>query len=308
MTCAGQYCVAQTDGGNDSASSGGTSSGGVDAGGSSSGAVDAGGSSGTTSSSGGTSSSSGGVDAGSSSGSQDTGGGSSGGVLKVATLQQSTDSTTCAKKDGQNKVIEAAAIEDVIATQAPFKAGSSWIFHGRPASAPQVDGKWQGIKLFVHSGEPKVAAGDVVSITGDVVEYFCETEITAASKNVTVKSSGTAPTPYAVKTADITFNGDSEAYEGVFVTIQNVKVHEANYKGSDGKTHGGFAVVSQTDGSAVVHVDLASSSQFTTQDASKQLVTTFVQGQVISSITGHLNYSFGEFVLIPRGDADLVSQ
>jgi hypothetical protein len=281
-----------------------SSSGGEDAGSSSSsGSEDAGGSS-----SGSTSSSSGGEDASSSSsGTQDTNGGAN--VVKIAVVQAASDSTTCAKKDGQTKVLEGAKIEDCIATHGPFKAGGSWIFHARPASAPQVGGANQGIKVFVHSGEPKVKAGDLLSITGDIVEYYCESEITAAAKDVKVVSSGTPPAPYEVKPSSITFNGDSEKFEGVLVKLINVKVEEANYNGNDGKTHGGFSVVGQTNSSSVVHVDLASASSYTANDAtSKQLKTTLTAGQVISSITGHLDYSFGEYVLIPRDDADLVTQ
>lgn len=256
------------------------------------------------------SASSGGSDAGGGTGVLDSGSASGGGAaLKIETLQKSGDSTSCANKSGQTKVLEGAKLEDAIVTQKPFKAGKSWIFHVRPVGASQVGGAFQGMKVFVYGGEPKVKIGDVVALTGDIVEYYCETEITLPVDKIVVVKSGPPLTPYAVKTSDITFDGDSEPYEGVFVIVQNVKVHEANYKGSDGKTHGGFEVVSQTDATAVVHVDLPSSSQFTKQDAgSKQLVTTMVKGQVLSSVTGHLNYSFGEFVLIPRDDADLKTQ
>lgn len=326
-TCVGQTCVANagaadanTEDTDSSGASSGASSGDADAGSSSSsGGDDTVSSSETTSSSSGgedtsdsssatSSSSSGGADASSSSsGGEDTN--NTDNVVKIETLQKSSDSTTCAKKNGQTKVLEGAKIEPCIATHAPFKAGGSWIFHARPASAPQIGGANQGIKVFVHSGEPKVKAGDVLSITGDVVEYYCETEITAAAKDVVVTSSGAVPTPYEVKPSSITFAGDSEAYEGVLVKLINVKVLESNYKGSDGKNHGGFSVVAQTDTSSVVHVDLATSSIYTVNDpAAKQLKTTLTAGQVISSITGHLDYSFGEYVLIPRGDTDLVTQ
>jgi len=207
-------------------------------------------------------------------------------------------------------VLTGVTFEDLVATQTPFKVGKNSLFHARPKGAPTVGGDWQGVKVFVLGTPPALTAGDVVEIKGDAVEYYCETEIKAKAADIKTVSKNSPPAPYEVVTKSITFDGEaSEAFEGVLVKLINVKVTQPNTLGTDGKTHGGFSVASQTDLKSQVHVDLASVSQYTQKSTQTgDLVTTFTTGQVFSSVIGHLNYSFGEYVLIPRGDTDLVVQ
>lgn len=73
-------------------------------------------------------------------------------------------------------------------------------------------GPLSGVTVFVGDA-PGVAIGDVVDVTGEVTEYFDETEI----ENATITATGThAPLAPAVVTLD---EATSEPYEGVLVQI-----------------------------------------------------------------------------------------
>ena len=327
MVCGGTYCKAIGDATASDATAADDTASASDATASSSGATtdtatsSGGTDTGNASSSGGTdtgnTSSSGGADTATSSGGTDTGNTSSSGgtdvsnpsTLAIATVQQGTASKVCANTGGPTTVLEKAKLEDAVVTMDPLSIGKNWLFFVRPVGAPAVGGQWQGIKVFVFGSAPAVKAGDTVRLTGDVIEYFCETEISLAGDTIVKVGSGTAPAPYAVAPAAVAYKDTTtEAYEGVLVTLQNVKIANANTLGSDGKTHGGFSVVAQ-GGSPEVRLDLAAASQFTKNDDNTgSLITTFTAGQVFASVTGHVNYSFGEFIVIPRTDADLVTQ
>jgi len=91
-----------------------------------------------------------------------------------------------------------------------------------------------------------------------------------------------------------------------------VQVVEPNVLGTDGKPHGMFAVAAagSSSGSApLVHVGGNKNTTFASYDPATKLTTTkFTQGQGFASITGHLTYSFGAYVLRVSKDADLVAQ
>lgn len=144
-------------------------------------------------------------------------------------------------------------------------------------------GAWKGI--YIYHGY-SLSVGDEVSVTGEVTEYWGLTELTNVS-NVTVLSSGNAVEPIVITTGQLR---NEEAYEGVFVTIQNAQISESydeygNFKINDGT---GSALV----GSRCISL---MNNNFEA-----------IVGSVLSSITGVVDYSYGDFYLHPRNMNDVV--
>ncbi len=206
--------------------------------------------------------------------------------------------------------------EDAVATAKAVELnGEHGMFYVRPLASPPVDGKSGGIKVVVFNKVPAISAGDVVRIKGTLVEYYCETEITVggAPDEALVVGKQAAPSPWKVGLQDVAWNNTgSEAYEGVLVRIEGAQVAAANVLGTDGKPHGLFAVAptgSAPGAGPLVHVGGSALTTFTQYDSTtKHTTTKFEVGQGFKSITGHLTFSFGAYVLRVATDADLVAQ
>ncbi|MCO4764014.1 MAG: hypothetical protein KC502_21045 [Myxococcales bacterium] len=230
---------------------------------------------------------------------------------QIATLQQATSSKTCAKTDGELSVMSDVTLSGVIVTTDAAPLGKLMVFYVRPADAPNTDGRWQGMKVVVFKDKTQVKAGDIVTITGELVEYYCESEIKVDSDKITVTGKANlAPVPYDVVVAEISGKGlQSEAYEGVFVRLNGVEVAEPNVLGTDGKPHGQFSVASAGGTTPTVVIGGSAGTSFTAKDPKTgNTITTMKKGQAFKSITGHLTYSFETYVLRPSTDADLVAQ
>ena len=232
--------------------------------------------------------------------------------VAIAGLQQGTASAVCVKSDGEAITLPGATLEVGIATAPIAALGSLRVFYVRPEGAPAQNGSYQGIKVVVFGKDPlNVVAGDRVRVKGDVVEYFCETEIkTDATKVEVLGASQFAPQPYVVPAGDLAANSAaSEKFEGVYVEIQNVAIVSANVIGSDGKPHGSFAVAPMGSSAPEVHVAPTAGTTFIKKDPKTgETLTVFVGNEAFASIRGHLTYSFGTFQLRPTSNADLVAK
>jgi hypothetical protein len=136
--------------------------------------------------------------------------------------------------------------------------------------------------------------GDVLAVTADHVEYYCMTELKATAVQVT--GTGPVPLPLTVSPADLdnksaTKAQTAEPLEGVLVRMSNVTVSNASVPGSDGKDHGMFEV----EGKVVVDTW---AFDVTYGDAR-------LAGDVFDEIVGIVVYSYGQYVVQPRSDADL---
>lgn len=235
---------------------------------------------------------------------------------KIVSLQAGTASVQCPDAGASVTINKNMLVEDGVATtKAVTLSGKHGMFYIRPLASPPADGKNGGIKVVVFDVVPEIAAGDVVRVRGDLVEYYCETEITVSSspQEVVVLGKQAPPQAWKVGLQQIAWNNvASEAYEGVLVRIEDAAVSASDILGTDGKPHGIFGV--EPAGGApgagpMVQVGGSSETTFTSYDANTGRTTTkFKVGQVFKSITGHLTYSFGAYVLRVQTDADLVAQ
>lgn len=153
---------------------------------------------------------------------------------------------------------------------------------------------WEGI--YVRDNDNKPQPGDMVEITASVQENFGLTRLRNVSAFSVLSSGNTVPDPVVVNTGDIGTGGSmAEAYEGVLVRVENLVVSNPFPDGS--RNFGEFVV---DDGSGGVRVDDAAAMFEGNQDS------TFAQGDSIAAVVGHHYYTFGNFKIEPRSDADII--
>jgi len=121
--------------------------------------------------------------------------------------------------------------------------------------------------------------GERVDVTGDHVEFYCQTQLDADS--VTRLGAIAPPAPVAI--AKNLTAAELERWEGVFVELSDVTV-----TGTDSFGQG------QTD--AGVLIDFAAGEGITIPSA----------GTVLTALRGFVTYSYGSYRVSPRGDDDLV--
>jgi predicted extracellular nuclease len=90
-------------------------------------------------------------------------------------------------------------------------------------------GPWSG--LYIFKWGTGVAIGDLVNVTGPVVEYFTITEISGASTTVSIISHGNQlPEPALIPTVACAYPSDpaiSEQWENCYVKFENITVTDA---------------------------------------------------------------------------------
>ncbi len=218
----------------------------------------------------------------------------------IAQLQTAAASLQCENPSGivnyAKVIVEPAVVTGPMITVTAAGGKKSTLFFARPATGP-LAAENAGMAFIVGANPLTLAAGDVVQVTGTASEFYCMTEIMVESADgVVQKGKVAAPEPYAVAIAKVFSN--PEPYEDVLIRISGVVVDNPNVVGSDGKYHGEFTVSS---GSATLRVAVSPGSQYYDKDAKPK----FQVGTKFGSVAGHLTYSFGNFLLRPRDDADL---
>ena len=176
----------------------------------------------------------------------------------------------------QGSVAASPYAEDTVVT--------SGVVTGKDASGffiQDAKAAWSGIYVYNPALAATVSVGTGIKVTGKVTEYYDLTEITnvIASEFVAppVSSDGLAMTVAAA-------NVNAEMYESVLVTVENLKTTALPDSFGEWLT--------EFDGS-VVKID----NQLHVYDP------TLHQRY---HITGVINYTFSEFKLAPRSDADVV--
>lgn len=147
------------------------------------------------------------------------------------------------------------------------------VFIQDPAGGP-----WSGLFLFRPLERPRV--GDWIRVTGEVSEFKGLTEI--AHGQVTVLGRGNPlPDPVVVPTGE----AGQERWEGVLLRVENVIVVDPDL---------GFGEWSVDDGSGPLRVDDLGDVTYRPE-----------RGERLGFVVGPLSYSFGNFKLVPRTDADI---
>ncbi len=181
-------------------------------------------------------------------------------------------------------------------------------------------GPWSGIRIN-GTETLNFVKGDNVTVTGTVVENFSVTNINGinSSANFTVNSTGNPlPTPEPISTSDINFKSSgtisAEQWESVLIKYSNVSVTDENADGGAGPNVTGnsnFGEILVADSSLIntrVELQDGNHQYHNFWEASLELVPTRVMvADVMDELVGIMYYSFGNYKLIPRTDADFVN-
>ena len=147
--------------------------------------------------------------------------------------------------------------------------------------------EWGGMFIYINKGYQAPLVGDQVKLKGDISEYYGLTEMKNIS-STEVLSSGISIEPVTI-TASSLFGGCqiwAEKYEGMLVRLVNVTVA---WKSSGNNQWG----VSDWTGTAIID-DYMFDGDWPNPE----------KGIHFISITGVVHYSYGEYKLMPRNNAD----
>lgn len=210
-------------------------------------------------------------------------------VGSISAVQQATESTTC---DPANEFVNPASgaglsIADVVVTSPLVYVSSSLRGY---FVAEAAGGPWSGIlATFGKDDDPQLVVGDVVTVTGDWLEYRCLTELKGAT--LTKTGTGTVPAPAALDVAQLVADpAYGEQFEGVLVTVgaQTVATPPSDANHWQATMESGL----QLGGSAFYHYgDMPMAA-----------------GTAFASVTGVLtwnSYDPAHYELLPRSASDL---
>ena len=147
--------------------------------------------------------------------------------------------------------------------------------------------EYRGVKVYDRTESLSIARGDSVTVSGDVWEYFFETEIALPfPEAVTVHSSGHAlPPAYEVTAGSV---NTSEQWEGVLVVVDSAAITNPDNGYGEWTIYSGGA----PDDTCIVG-DIATYSY------------TPYMG-IFVDVTGVVMFGYGEFTLQPRDDDDII--
>lgn len=190
-------------------------------------------------------------------------------------------------------------VKDVVVTS-PLRTASG--FEGVFVQ-DQGGGAWSGMYLMMKGAGTDLAAlapGSTISVIGTAKEYYCFTELQADS--IAVTDAGHTPTALTVPPSTIAEANAPDAlepYESVLVRIDNVVVSDSLANGTDGKPHGDI-YVGTSDSDKLVRVGGSFGLYLTGYDKTTKVYSEkYPVGTQFASVTGVLEYSYGQFKLIP---------
>ena len=166
---------------------------------------------------------------------------------------------------------------------------------------------WSGLWLSTSDTATQrqlsaIRNGDSVSVTGTVQEQFDVTRLGAITSVTKISSGNPEPAPLVRTTGSFNVgNGDpgAEPYEGMLVKFNNLTVSDINPTFSDPTE---FSV---NDGSGAVVVRRDGRNKYSNVLADTAYGKTLLYaGNKIASLTGVIYYSFNQYKIVPRTDAD----
>lgn len=171
-----------------------------------------------------------------------------------------------------------------------FYTGTSTTNRGFVISDPE-GGPWSGLLIFSNQYFP--ARGDLVQVTGTILEYFDFTEMSPTTGFQVLSSGNPLPQPSVITTDQLTNPATAEQWESVFVRVQDVTITSLP------NNYGEFYVNNST---AACQID---DQCFPRSGFSWPPMTV---GQTWSRIQGVVDYSFSYYGINPRDMQDLVQQ
>jgi hypothetical protein len=215
-----------------------------------------------------------------------------GAARTVASLQTEAEDPSlgaCDPATAFRNVNPAVTVSGVVVTSPKFTAyknaaDATKNLDGYFVSDP-AGGPWTGVLVTIPAADATAyAIGDTLEVTGQLVDYFCNTQITASAHKKL--GAGAAPAPLVVSAAQAA----EEALEGVVVTVQGLEA---------------VAQKLSPSGSPV--------NAWTAKDAAGAQIE--IGGDFMAlridvggtyNVTGVMKFAFGARQLVPRSTADIV--
>ncbi len=196
-------------------------------------------------------------------------------VLSVSNIQYTTDPSGDSPYKGQTV--------EVVGVVTYIEPNSQKQLVGAYGISDTNGGPWSGVYVYDNQHRPEY--GDRIKIKAYVTEYFNLTELMSVSEFAVLSSSNPVPITYAACS-----NINYEMFEGVLVAISNVTVSDINIGNSNRQW-----LVTDTSGSSMV-------------DVRCPYRYIWRLNQQLTTIVGHVYYSFGSFMLEPRDDDDFIGR
>jgi len=196
-------------------------------------------------------------------------------ALTVSNIQYTTDPSGDSPYKGQTV--------DVIGVVTYIEPNSQKQLVGGYGISDVGGGPWSGVYVYDNQHRPEY--GDQIKITTLVTEYFNLTELANVSQFTVLSSSNPVPATYTACS-----NVNYEMFEGVLVGISNITVSDINVGNSNRQWR-----ISDTSGSCMV-------------DVRCPYRYIWRLNQQLTTIVGHVYYSFGSFMLEPRDDDDFIGR
>ncbi len=168
---------------------------------------------------------------------------------------------------------------------------------------------WSGIMLY-DTLAYSLHKGDSVSVTGTVSEYSGMTELTVTSVNV-VSQGNPIHTPVKLETGAVggkpSGNPAAEMWESMLVRFDSLSIinNDPDPSYSITSDNGSFREYTVSDGSGQCRVDDDGSNTYSVDPHDTTWGFTILpKGTKIESLTGILEYTFGNYKLYPRTNSD----
>jgi hypothetical protein len=195
----------------------------------------------------------------------------------IKALQLASEALGC-DANGFTNVLATANVKNVIVTSGKYDAFTSTTGGTNLDGyyiADQDGGQWSGVNLVVARTEgTNLQPGDVVDVTGELTDRFCNTQLKSSSLQVV----GTLAAPAPV---DVAAPASWEPYEGMLVRVSGVKVTEA-LSGGRYVLEGGLVVDHEFD-------------FFLSMEVGKSY-----------DVVGQINFPFNQYRIQPRSADDVV--
>jgi len=150
-----------------------------------------------------------------------------GGPMTIEQIQSDATSTACAA-DGPVSSFKGISVADVLVMSPGFPSSTFTQYFASDGTS----GQFSGVLLNVSTAlDPGLAPGDLINVTGEAMEYYCQTQLVPAT--IEKVSSGNAlPQPKPVASSELnSAAATSEPWEGTYVELSDVEVKEQNQYG-----------------------------------------------------------------------------
>lgn len=161
---------------------------------------------------------------------------------------------------------------------------------------PPSSVSYSGIQVYSNGAPPNVQTGDVITLMGFYKEFFGLSQIEYGIHETT--SSGSVVTPKVVNTVELASDDELEAYEGVLVELQSIKVTEIDVQSQGGANpaFNDFKIVNASASGALNPLIVSTEFYSWEPDTDDQF----------ASIAGPITYTWSQFRLMPRSSGDIL--